>query len=353
MKHALFLYVEKHWKIILNVLSVTVLLIIIYALRHELISTFNNLARVHAWILLLMVPIEALNYDAQARMYRSLFQLVGNEVKYESLYKISLELNFINSVFPSAGFSGVSYFGARLRSSEISGGKAAVVQMIKLVLIFLSFEILLLLGLVFMAVGGHINDITILVASSVTTLMIVGTLAFMSIIGSTERINATFTVVTRFVNGLIHIFRPDHPETIKAERIRHLVDELHKNYRLIHTNYRQLKAPLLYALIANLTEVLSIYVVYGAFGHWVNFGAVILAYAVANFAGLISVLPGGLGVFEALMTAVLVAAGVPLQLSIPVTVMYRVLNTIIQVPPGYYFYHKALQHSNLSQANYE
>ena len=43
------------------------------------------------------------------------------------------------------------------------------------------------------------------------------------------------------------------------------------------------------------------------------------------------------------MTAVLSAGGVPAAVSLPVTVMYRVVNTLIQVPPGYYFYHKALQ----------
>jgi uncharacterized protein (TIRG00374 family) len=93
-------------------------------------------------------------------------------------------------------------------------------------------------------------------------------------------------------------------------------------------------------LIANITEILAIYVVYLAFGEAVNIGAVILAYAVANFAGLISVLPGGVGIYEALMTAVMATAGVPAAVSLPVIVMYRVLNTIIQLPPGYYFYHQ-------------
>jgi uncharacterized protein (TIRG00374 family) len=86
-----------------------------------------------------------------------------------------------------------------------------------------------------------------------------------------------------------------------------------------------------------------VYVVYIAFGSYVNLGAVILAYAVANFAGLVSVLPGGVGVYEALMTAVLVAAGVPARLSLPVTVMYRVLNTLLQLPPGYVLYHRTLR----------
>jgi uncharacterized protein (TIRG00374 family) len=91
--------------------------------------------------------------------------------------------------------------------------------------------------------------------------------------------------------------------------------------------------------------------VYVAFGHWVNLGAVILAYAVANFAGLISVLPGGVGVYEGLMTLVLAAGGVPPAISLPATVMYRVLNTLLQVPPGYYLYHKHLQQGPAEREN--
>ena len=73
-----------------------------------------------------------------------------------------------------------------------------------------------------------------------------------------------------------------------------------------------------------------------------NIGAIIIAYVVANFAGLISVLPGGVGVYEGLMTAVMASAGIPPSTSIPATIMYRVLTSAIQLPPGYYFYQKAV-----------
>jgi uncharacterized protein (TIRG00374 family) len=88
-------------------------------------------------------------------------------------------------------------------------------------------------------------------------------------------------------------------------------------------------------------------VVYLAFGHLVNVGAVILAYAIANFAGLVSVLPGGIGIYEGLMTAVLASTGVRPGISLPVTVMYRVVNTLIQIPPGYYLYQRTLRRGNL------
>jgi hypothetical protein len=123
------------------------------------------------------------------------------------------------------------------------------------------------------------------------------------------------------------------------------VDELYACYHEIEQDIRRLKAPFWYALLANITEVAAIYVVYIAFGRWVNVGAIILAYAVANFAGLVSVLPGGVGIYEALMTAVLATTGVSAVLSLPVTVMYRVINTLVQVPPGCYLYERTLGRS--------
>jgi hypothetical protein len=45
---------------------------------------------------------------------------------------------------------------------------------------------------------------------------------------------------------------------------------------------------------------------------------------------------------------VLVAGGVPAALSLPVTVMFRVLSTIIQLPLGYYFYHQTVHRTGRS-----
>lgn len=333
---------KRRWKLILNIVTVLALIILVIAIREQLVETFKNLARVNAWLLLLLLPIQATNYHAQTRMYQGLFGLLGNHLRYKFLYRASLELNFINHVFPSAGVSGISYFGVRLKNGEITGAKATLVQVIKVGLLILSFEVLLVAGLLFLAIGNKANDFVILLTTFLTTLMVIGTFAFVMIIGSKRRISATFTFVTKALNYVLHLFLPKSPETINIERARHVFEDLHENYKTIESKWRQLKVPFFWALMANVTEVLCIYVVYLAFGEIVNLGAVILAYAVANFAGMVSVMPGGIGVYEALMTGVLVAAGVPAGLSLSVTVMYRVLNTIIQVPPGWILYHAAL-----------
>lgn len=330
----------------MNIVTLAALALVIYLSRHELRSTLSNLFHVQAWVILLLLPIEALNYHAQARLYQRLFASVGNRLSYRELYRASLELNFVNHVFPSGGVTGLSFFTLRLRKGrELSGAKATFIHVMKIVLVFISFELMIMLGLVALAVMGRVNNLTVLVAAVLSTLLVVGTVLFIYIVGSQRRINSFFTALTRGLNRLIQVVRPKHPETINIARAKAVFNEVHDNFQLVKNDLRQLKAPFWYGFLANLTEVAAVYVVYIAFGHFVNVGAVILAYAVANFAGLVSVLPGGIGIYEALMVAVLASAGIPPSLSLPVTIMYRAANTLIQVPIGYYFYQKTVNKS--------
>ncbi|MET0779301.1 MAG: lysylphosphatidylglycerol synthase transmembrane domain-containing protein, partial [Candidatus Saccharimonadales bacterium] len=329
--------------LIVNVVTITALLVLLFLIRGQIVDTFNNLHKVNLWVIALMLPLQVLNYHAQTKVYQHLFALVGNKLKYGPVFRVALELNFVNHVFPSGGVSGISFFGLRLRGANITGGKATLVQIMKLGLMFVSFEILLLGGLLVMSANGRTNNLVILAAGSISTLLVVGTFAFVYVFGSARRIHSTFSLVTKGLNSLIRIARPRKPDAISIERVERVALEFHNNYKVIESKYRELKAPFWWALVINVTEVLSVYVVYVAFGQWVNLGAIILAYAVANFAGLVSVLPGGIGIYEALMTGVLAAAGVPAALSLPVTVMFRVLSTIMQVPPGYFLYHRSLR----------
>jgi uncharacterized protein (TIRG00374 family) len=341
---------KKRWKLILNIVTVVALLLLCYFLRDQIMETIDNVTKVNIYALILILPIQFFNYDAYAHMYQRLFALLGNKVRYKDMYKVSLELNLVNQVFPSGGVSGFSYFSVRMKDFEVTTGKSTLVQTMKFVLLFVSFEIMLVVGLIFLALGNRASNLIILVASSLATFLLIATLGSAFLIGSETRINGFFTYITKFLNKAIHIVRPKTPETISVARVQKTFKELHENYIILKSDYRKLIAPLVYALIANASEVLTIYVVYVAFGHWVNPGAIILAYAVANFAGLISVLPGGIGVYEAIMTAVLATAGIPPAVSIPVTVMYRILNAAVQIIPGYYFYHKALAGKGKPQA---
>jgi uncharacterized protein (TIRG00374 family) len=333
---------RSKWRLLLTLVTFAALAVLIYGVRKDIGGVIENLGKVNTLALLLIIPIEALNYDVYTRFYVRIFKILGKNVRYRDMYKLNLELNFVNHILPSGGVSGISYFTVRMRSYGVSGPKSTLSQLIKLLMLYASFQPLLIIGVLLLAARGHVNNLVMVVASSIITLLVVGTFGFIYMIESRSRINTVLTAITRILNKIIGIFRRNK-QTFDIPGAQEDFGELHDNYQLLKENWRQLKVPFLYLLIANATEVAAVYAVYIAFGRLVNVGAVILAYAVANFAGLVSVLPAGIGIYEGLMTAVLVATGIPAGLSIPVTIMYRVINMSIQLTPGYYFYQKALR----------
>jgi len=334
-------FFKIQWKLLVTIITIVALVAFLWAIREQLAETWQTIGRVHWWFLLLIIPLLAWKYDAQARLYQALFYIVGNKYTYRQMYETSLELNFINNVFPSGGVSGISYFGARMRAENVTAGKATLVHIMKLMLLFVSFEVLLVLGLFLLALEGNVNSLLLMITVIVSSGMVFGTALLVYVLGGQSRVNAFHAFLRMVANNVLTVVtrrRHNHELT----RVKFLLDELHNNFKVIKSRYRELKRPLTFALLVNVAEIFTIYAVYAAFGQWVNIGAVILAYSVANVAGMVSVLPGGVGIYEALMATVLVAAGIPIAIALPVTIMFRVLSTLVQLPPGYYFYHRTI-----------
>lgn len=333
---------QQRWKLIVTLITFAALAILIYAVRHQIVTTIENLKHVNSWPILLMIPLQAINYDAYTRLYRDILVILDEKINYWSMYGVQLELNFVNHILPSGGVSGFSYFSVRMREYGIPAGKSTLVQFMRFILVFISFQFLLVLGVFMLAFSHQVNNFVLLITGSLITLLLVSTVGIAYVLGSKSRIRNFSTFITKQINRLINLVRRHNPETISIERVQRVFNDLHENYLILRRERSKLKQPLLASLTANLTEVLTLYVVYVAFGQWVNPGAVILAYAIANFAGLISFLPAGVGIYEALMTAVLTACGIPPGISIPVTIMYRVISMAIQLIPGYILYYRNL-----------
>lgn len=333
---------RRNWRTVITAITFGALAVLIYALRDQILNTVRNLNSVNLFILLLMPFLQVGHYHFVALFYRRLFRILNEYVRYKFLYRTALELNFVNLVFPSGGVSGFSYFGIRMRTKGVSAGKSTLVMTMRFVLLFISFQIFLGLGIFLLALDGKANNFMILIASSLATLLFILTSGLAYVIGSEKRIDSFFTFITKALNKLIQVVRPNYPETINVAKAKSTFKEYHGSYKILREQYKKLKKPLIYALLINMTEIATVYTVFAAFGQWVNPGAVIIAYAVANFAGLVSVLPGGIGIYEALMTGVLAAGGVPPSLSLPIIVAYRILNISIQLPPGGYFYSRAV-----------
>lgn len=334
---------RKDIKFWLNVFTIGALLMLVIISRTAIIAAFKKLGQLNASALLLMIPLQAINYYAVARVYKDYFKSQGEELKMSTMYSVALELNFVNHVFPSGGVSGFSYLSLRLKQEGISTAKSTLAQIVRFALTFISFLALLFFGMLILALRRHTSPLTILISSSIAFLTLFGAVVGTYIISDQGRIKAFTGWLPKVLNKVIGVFRRHKKETIIIAKVESTMEDLHRDYMMLSQDWRSLKKPLLWALLINVSDVATIYAVYLAFGTFVNPGALIIAYAVANFAGLVAILPGGVGIYEGLMTATLTSAGVDKALALSATVVYRVLNMIYALPLGYYLYHRALK----------
>jgi putative heme transporter len=338
--------VKKDIKFWINVFTITALLVLVVISRTAIVDAFAKLGKLNAAALLLMIPLQLINYYAVARLYKDYFKSQGEDLKISTMYSIALELNFVNHVFPSGGVSGFSYLSLRLKQEGISTAKSTLAQIMRFALTFISFLALLFFGMLILALRRHTSPLTILISSSIAFLTLFGAVVGTYIISDEGRIKAFTGWLPKALNKVIGLVRRHKRETINISKVESTMEDLHRDYLMLSQDWRSLKKPLLWALTVNITDVATVYAVYVAFGSFINPGALIIAYAVANFAGLVAILPGGVGIYEGLMTATLTSAGVDKVLALSATVVYRVLNMLYALPVGYYLYNKALKRSS-------
>lgn len=335
-------HLKRDFKFWLNVFTFAALAFLIFISWEQIVEAFGRLSSLNTWALLLIIPAQGLSYYAIARFYKDFFDAQGDKIPAREMYKVSLELNFVNHVFPSGGVSGFSYLSLRLRELGIGTSKSTLAQILRFALTFLSFILLLLFALVALAFDGSTSPLIVLICSTIIGSTIFGTAVGIFIISKAARIKAFVSWLPKALNYIGKYFKKGK-QLIDLGRVENTLEDLHQDYRSVAKQFKLVRKLLVWALIINLAEILTIYIVYIAFGSLINPGALIIAYAVANFAGLVAVLPGGVGIYEGLMTATLASAGVPRGLALSATVVYRILSMAIFLPIGYFFYARAIK----------
>jgi uncharacterized membrane protein YbhN (UPF0104 family) len=61
-------FLRRNWKLIVNIVTVAVLILLVFLIREQIVETFQNLGKVNWHYLLFMIPLVALSYHAQTKM---------------------------------------------------------------------------------------------------------------------------------------------------------------------------------------------------------------------------------------------------------------------------------------------
>lgn len=328
-----------------SIITLFLIGVIIYFSRHELLHAWELLGRVNIWLLLLLIPGQILVYYASGEMIFSYLRAKKSidDVKGMELARMSLEMNFVNHILPSGGVSGVSYMTWRLSKYGVPSGRAAMAQVVKFAMGFVSFIALLFVAVLAVTIDGNINRWIILVSSTMVAGMVIAMLLGAYLLNSNTRTEHFAGWVLRTVNGIVRrVTLGRRREVLVLEDTKRFFSEMHHDYLALKQDKAILIKPFLWGLVFTAADAALFWVTFVALGTPVNPAPILIAYGVASMAAFFVMTPGGAGAYEAIMVGFLAIAGLSQGIAIAGIVLTRVILLLGTILFGYLFYQHAI-----------
>lgn len=325
----------------MTIITIVLLSIVVIAAWPQIKKAWGLLSEVDLWILALLIPVQLASYYATGGMIFSYLRAKGNleDMSRWSMTRLALELNFVNHILPSGGAAGFSYLAWILKKHKVTISRSTMAQIIRFVLTFLSFIMLLFVAMIILTFSHEINRTIVGVGALLAVVAIGGTFLGVWLIKDNARLRRFSAWLTKTVNKFIAwITRGKKRNAVKGEVILEFFDGLHDDYLAIRRERKILIKPFIWATIANILDVALLWISFWALGYPLDAALLFIAFGIASIAGAISVTPGGTGVYEAVMVAFLAAAGVPAEVAIAGTLLARVTLLAGTIAFGYVFY---------------
>jgi uncharacterized protein (TIRG00374 family) len=339
------LYIIKGMKLSfrgwLTIVTLVLLTIVVVAAWPEIKKAWALIGQVNLWILLLLIPVQLFSYYATGGMIFSYLRAKGDlqDMSHWAMTRLALELNFVNHVLPSGGAAGFSYLAWILKKHKVSVYRSTMAQIIRFVLTFASFVLLLVVAMIIMTFQHHINSTTVFAGLGLTTVAVVGMWVGIWLIKDNERLRRFSAWVTRTANRFVRwITRGKKRKIVKGETILEFFDGLHGDYLSIRRERKILIVPFIWAAVANILDVALLWIAFWSLGFPLDPALLFIAFGLASIIGAVSGLPGGAGAYEAVMVAFLAASGVTPGVAIAGTLLARVTLLAGTILFGYLFY---------------
>jgi uncharacterized protein (TIRG00374 family) len=278
---------------------------------------------------LLGIAAEVASIAAYITLYRSLLRAEEAEVPWLAAGRGVMAAFLMSHILPGGAAVGTVVNVRTMEREGVSPRRTGLALILCVILSDIALALVFLAGMIYSLIKQHLPVGYIAVAIIVIPLLaaLVGTVFLLAF-----RRNLGARAVRRVARVLHRVVR-----RIDPEKLARTAEELADEARAALSGRRLLMAMGL-ALANWLLDVFVLYLFFLALGHHQHFGALLVAYAVANMAAAIPITPSGLGFVEATLIGVSVAFGAPRQIAVVAVLGYRLVNFWLPLPVGLYAY---------------
>lgn len=297
----------------------------------ELEKIAETLKKGNLWFLLLALSLQGLWFVISGNTYRAIYKLLEINDSIYNLTLLAAASNFVNVVAPSAGFSGIAVFIDNAGKRDFSPAKVTVAGALYLLLDYVAFLGILVLGLI---VHIRRNDLeTSEIIASIVMLLIALGLAALLYLGarSADLLGNALTRMTWIVNRIAHPFI--HRDYLRVERAREFANEMAEGLASLPKKWPSLFKPLMWAIVNKILMACILMVTFLAFQVSFSAGTIIGGFSISYLFLVVSPTPSGIGIVEGVMAVALNSLRVDWNHAVIITLAYRAVT--FWVPLGF------------------
>ncbi len=325
-----------------NILFVIIIGAIIFTVFTEQVGLSRFIAlmgNVNKPLVLVILIFNLLNLIAFTKTWQL---LTGADISFFKLFQFYMAGVFISNITPSFGTGGEPV-KATLLGKETGKSKAECFAGVvsQRMLNMFPFLILSIFGLVLLFFKPELRLGTWELLALLFSLML-GIGIFVLLIYfyvRKDKLSSFVQFSLRFLAPFIGFIRKGFDEKAYYDAVEESINSFHGGLQSIHQNRNGIIQAVIYSFIGWCFDILAIYTVFLALGNAsLHISVLIITYTIAMMSGWLPLfLPGGLGITDGTMAVLFVYGGVPLEIAVMATLLYRLasywFNTIIG---GYY-----------------
>ena len=266
-----------------------------------------------------------------------LVKLVLKRLKYNLRFLDTIRMGTIGAFaihfFPvsGAGEAAINYY--ILRAKKVSQGDALFIFIIRGIFFYTAFFLLFALGSIIIPTHPHLS----------IDQKIVGIILFAIIISFTLWIRYLYrhkynfwSVGYKFLGMIKWLSKKILKKRVfSGEVVEIIVSDIYNGFHIFSKGKMDWFPATGWAMVYWLADMSCLFFSLLAFGYLVNPGVLIFAYCIATLAGLLSFIPGGVGVLDGTLSLGLIGLGVPTGLALFAVLLYRFFSFWLLMPVGF------------------
>ncbi|WP_242346353.1 lysylphosphatidylglycerol synthase transmembrane domain-containing protein [Anaeromyxobacter terrae] len=267
--------------------------------------------------LLVAALLQAGTYLAQGEIWRLVLRAAHAPLPLATAFKLSLAKLFVDQAIPSAGLSGTVVVAKDLERRGVPRGVVMAAVVVSTASYYGAYVVSLAAAVAITIAEGHASALVI--AASVLFALFGSALALAVLALSGFKQGALARVAVRV------------PRAARALRLLGEAEpRLARSPGLV-------SASIVLQLAIVLLDAGTIWVLVRSLGSAAPASAVFASFMVSTLLRTVSVIPGGLGTFEAASVVTLKLAGVSLPVALSATLLFRGLSFWLPMLPGLFF----------------